>query len=97
MTRHEFTKDTRYLYEALSAGLYDCPECFRTAAPLLEALCLGDMEGIRQGFRDGAIGMMAPDLMATLDEILKDDDEVEIRVTHLGKTIGIAINSEITW
>ena len=96
MTRHEFTKDTRYLYEALSAGLYDCPECFRAAQPLMESLCLGDMFGIRQGFRDGMIGMMAPDLMAGLDELPKDD-EVEIRITHNGKTIGIVIDSEITW
>ena len=96
MTRHEFTKDTRYLYESLAIGVYDCPENFRVASPLLEALAFGNIEEIRQGFAEGMIGFMAPDLMMSLSD-LPSDDEVEIRVTHNGKTIGVVIDSEIAW
>ena len=96
MKRHEFTKDTRYLYLALAESAFDCPEHHRVVSPLLEALSGGDMEGIRQGFRDGFIAMMAPDLMSILDEI-PDGEEIEIRITHERKTIGIVINSEIIW
>jgi uncharacterized protein YuzE len=34
--------------------------------------------------------------MPVLDEI-PDNEEIEIRITHHGKTIGIVIDSEITW
>jgi hypothetical protein len=96
MKRHEFTKNTRYLYLALAEAAYDCPEHHRVVSHLLESLSGGNMEGIRQGFRDGFIPMMAPDLMPFLDELPKED-EIEIRINHDGKTIGIVINSEITW
>jgi len=96
MKRHEFTKDTRYLYNSLAESSYDCPGSFPVSFPILQALAEGDMEGIRQAFRDGMVAMMAPDLMPVLDEI-PDGEEIEIRITHERKTIGIVINSEITW
>jgi hypothetical protein len=96
MKRHEFTKDTKYLYEALSMCSYDCPETFSVTFPILRALAEGDMEGIRQSFRDGMVAMMAPNLLPALDAI-PDNEEIEIRITHHGKTIGVVIDSEITW
>jgi hypothetical protein len=96
MKRHEFTKDTRYLYTALMECSFDCPETFPVTFPILKALAEGDMEGIRQAFCDGMVAMMAPDLMPALEEI-PDGEEIEIRITHERKTIGIVIDSEITW
>jgi len=96
MKRHEFTKDTRYLYLNLMESGYDCPETLEVTTSLLKDLSNGRIDGIRDGFMNGFIPMMAPDLMPFLDE-LPDNDEIELRITHNGKTIGIVINSEITW
>jgi hypothetical protein len=97
MTRHEFTKDTRDLYTSLVLGLYDCPEMILPNADLISGLAAGTIDAIRQAFKEGLVVFMCPDLMEQLDGISAAEDEVEFRITHNGKTIGVVINSEVQW
>jgi hypothetical protein len=97
MKRHEFTKDTHDLYTSFVLGLYDCPEMVLPNADLISAIAEGDMDGIRQAFRNGMVVFMCPDLMDKLDTIAAINDEVEFRITHHDKTIGVVINSEVQW
>ena len=98
MTRHEFTKDTRELYTDLVLGLYDSPVFLEDdkITGYLIGFATGNMLDIREAFGDSLVPMMCPDLMDQLEK-LPPDDEVEFRITHNGKTIGVVINSEVDW
>lgn len=60
---------------------------------LLPCFLNGDMDGIRQSFKDGFSFLMIPEHSGTLDT----EDEIEIRVHHRGHLIGVVIDSEVDY
>ena len=94
--RHEYTKNTNELYSALVEGLYEVPEMIRPNVDLIEGLSEGNFDVIREGFRGGMVPFLVPDLMEELDNH-PPLDEVEFRIVHNGKTIGIIVDKDCQW
>ena len=96
--RVELNYDTREMYQTFTEHLYDMssddpnfPGLSADNQNLLQSLMTGDIDGIRQGFKDGMTFFVV-----NSNEVDRDDGkETEIRVFHQGKLIGIIIDSEI--
>jgi hypothetical protein len=59
----------------------------------LQTIGTGDMNGIRELFKSGETMI----LMAAQTAEIEKSKEVEVRVTHNGKLIGVVIDSEIIY
>ena len=90
--------DTRKMYNNLCEASFDMvsdgsnPNCVEENVDVLTSLAQGDMDGIRQAFKDGMTPFLVPDLIQAMDD---DEVENELRVWHLGGLIGVVINKEI--
>ena len=91
--------DTKQVYENLTGSIWDMagdlPDTDSQVSAMMELLphyFEGDIDGIRQSFKDGFAFILVPDVKQ-----LDSDEELEIRVHHRGKLIGVIINSEIVF
>ena len=92
------TTTTKLMYDAISEGAFDLN------APLSDSLVnvqnsliTGDMEGIRNAFKDGMTLMLLPEDCNAFG--VRDREDIEVRVTcsNTGKLIGIIIDSELNY
>ena len=101
--RHEFEIDTRNMYDNLSTGFFDNPDLMEDNLNLLKDLAAGDIHSIREAFLSGMTMFLVPELMEQLESLTvrgtdpNPENEIEFRVIHNGKLIGVLIDSEIKW
>jgi hypothetical protein len=96
-----FTVTTREMFDsfmdALKDIIWDTPIVAHETenAKVLAALANGEMNAIRDAFIEGNTPFLVPNnIMLSID---KDDCDVEIRIMHDGKLIGIVIDSELIY
>lgn len=94
------TIDTHQVFKTLTDMIWDMSSDLEntesqvdTMMGLLPHFYDGDMDGIRQSFKDGFSFLLIPEY----SEVLDGEGEIEIRVHHRGHLIGVVINSEINY